>query len=162
MKPVAETREARYNYDRIFVKQRPPQGMTEEEFEQVSDSTNLFCRINVQTQMPFLEFVSFIARCAGGSVHMSAIRAKSVDVSVFENDDFDAEKSRTGDDRWLYFRYTLEADPVDGVPPKDYVSAVGALLNSLWSSRMDAVAACDIEEQLPRNARRLVGFGDFF
>jgi predicted nucleotidyltransferase len=37
MKPVAETREARYNYERIFVKQGPPQGMTKEQFQQVSD-----------------------------------------------------------------------------------------------------------------------------
>jgi len=36
MKPVAETRKARYNYDRIFTKQGPPQGMTEEQFKQVS------------------------------------------------------------------------------------------------------------------------------
>ena len=36
-KPVAETREARYNYERIFVKPGPPQGMTEEQFQQVSD-----------------------------------------------------------------------------------------------------------------------------
>jgi len=37
LKPVAETREARYNYERIFVKPGPPQGMTEEQFQQVSD-----------------------------------------------------------------------------------------------------------------------------
>jgi predicted nucleotidyltransferase len=37
MTPVAETREARYNYDRLFVKEGPPQGMTEEQFQQVSD-----------------------------------------------------------------------------------------------------------------------------
>jgi len=37
MKAVAESREARYNYERIFVKQGPPQGMTEEEFQHVSD-----------------------------------------------------------------------------------------------------------------------------
>jgi hypothetical protein len=37
MKPVAETREARYNYDRIFVKQGPPQGMTGEQFQQLSE-----------------------------------------------------------------------------------------------------------------------------
>jgi hypothetical protein len=37
MTPVAETREARYNYDRIFVKRGPPQGMTEEQFQRVSD-----------------------------------------------------------------------------------------------------------------------------
>jgi hypothetical protein len=119
------------------------------------DNMDLFCRINVQTQMPFLEFAAFIARCAGGSSHMNAIRAKTLDISVFENDDFDAELSRTGADRWLYFRYTLEADPSDGVLPKDYVAAIGALLNSLWSSRMDAIAACDFEEQLPQDVRRL-------
>ena len=37
MKPVAETKEARYNYERLFVKQGPPQGMTPEQFQQVSD-----------------------------------------------------------------------------------------------------------------------------
>jgi hypothetical protein len=36
MKRVAETRQDRYNYHRIFVKQGPPQGMTEEQFREVS------------------------------------------------------------------------------------------------------------------------------
>ncbi len=37
MIPVAETREDRYNYDRIFARQGSPQGMKEEQFQQVSD-----------------------------------------------------------------------------------------------------------------------------
>lgn len=37
MKPVTETRGARYNYYRIFVKEGPPQGMTAEQFQEVSD-----------------------------------------------------------------------------------------------------------------------------
>lgn len=37
MKPIAETRQARYTFDRIFTKHGPPQGMTEEQFQQVSD-----------------------------------------------------------------------------------------------------------------------------
>jgi hypothetical protein len=36
MKPVAETDRARYNYDRIFTKKGPPQGMTEGQFQQMS------------------------------------------------------------------------------------------------------------------------------
>src|SRR5262249_13153482 len=36
MKPVADTKEARYNYDRIFTEPGPPEGMTEEQFEQLS------------------------------------------------------------------------------------------------------------------------------
>jgi len=119
------------------------------------ESTDLFCRVNVQAEMPFQEFVAFIARCAGGSSHMNAVTSKALDISIFENDDFDAQLSNTGNDRWLHFRYTLEIDPIKGVSAKDYVAVIGTLLQSLWSSRIDAVAACDFEEQLPRNVRRL-------
>jgi hypothetical protein len=55
----------------------------------------------------------------------------------------------------LYFRYTLEIDPTREVALEDYVAAIATLLESLWSSGMDAVAACDFEEKLPRNVRRL-------
>src|ERR1700678_1009822 len=34
---VAETRAARSNYDRLFPKQGPPQGLTKEQFQQVSE-----------------------------------------------------------------------------------------------------------------------------
>ena len=37
MKPFADTREARYRYDRIFTKPGPPQGLTEFQFQQLSD-----------------------------------------------------------------------------------------------------------------------------
>ena len=37
MRPVAESEKARYNYDRIFVKPGPPQGLTEEQFQEMSD-----------------------------------------------------------------------------------------------------------------------------
>ncbi|HKI30923.1 MAG TPA: hypothetical protein VKA46_03585 [Gemmataceae bacterium] len=118
------------------------------------DSMDLFCRINVQAEMPFREFVAFVARCAGGSSCMNAVRGQTLDISVFENDDFDPRKAHTGKDRWLYFRYTLEVDPVKGVAPEDYVASIGALLRSLWSSCMDAVASSDFEDLLPKNERR--------
>lgn len=119
------------------------------------NNLDFFCRINIQADMPFQEFVAFIARCAGGSSRINAVRSQALDISVFENDEFDTEKSQTGKDRWLFFRYSLEVDPVAGVAPKDYVTAIGELLKALWSSRLDAVAACDFEDQLPRNLRRL-------
>lgn len=119
------------------------------------EDTDLFCRVNVQAELPFEEFVSFIGRCAGGPSHMNTVSNKAFDISVFKNDDFDSELSSTGDDRWLHFRYTLEVDPSAGVAPADYVVAIGKFLKSLWSSGMDAVAASEFEEQLTRNARRL-------
>ena len=120
------------------------------------ENPNLFCRVNVDSEMPHNEFVSFIARIIiVGVPRMNSVRSEKLDISVDENDALDAAKSREGADRWLYFRYTLEIDPVAGVSPGDYVTAVGSLLESLWSSGIDAVAACDFEEKLPRNVRRL-------
>ena len=119
------------------------------------DQMDLVCRINVQAEMPFQEFVALITRCAGGAGRMNAVTSDRLDISVFENDDFDIAKSRTGKDRWLHFRYTLEVDPMAGVAPSDYVAAVAALLEALWTSCCEAVAACEFEDCLPRNVRRL-------
>jgi hypothetical protein len=118
-------------------------------------SMDLFCRINVEAGTRFQDFVALISRCVGGSSHMNAVRSQILEISVFENDDYDTEMAHTGKDRWLYFRYTLEIDPIQGFSPKDYIAAIGGLLKSLWSSHMDAVASCDFEEELPRNVRRL-------
>lgn len=118
------------------------------------DNLELFCRVNVQAEVPHDEFVSFIARSVGGVSRSNSVRSNKLDISVDDNDVFDAEKARIGEDCWLYFRYTLEIDPIRGVSPRDYVAAIGTLLKSLWLSSMDAVAACDFEEQLPRNTRR--------
>lgn len=119
-----------------------------------SHHLDLFCRVNVQAAMPHGEFVSFIARIVGGTSRLNAVQNSKLDISVDDNDVFDAEKSSTGADRWLYFRYTLEIDPMTGVTDGDYLTAVSALLQSLWSSGLNAVASCDFEDKLPPNMRR--------
>jgi hypothetical protein len=118
------------------------------------DCLDLFCRVNVQADMSHREFVAFIARCTGGATHANVVRSPALDISVDENDVFDPEKSRVGEDRWLHFRYTLAIDPAEGASSKDYVAAVAALLATLWASGLDAVASCDFEHHLPTNDRR--------
>ena len=119
------------------------------------NNRDLFCRINVQAESRFQDIVALIARCAGGSSHENAVRSQTLDISVFENDDYDNEMAHVGEDRWLYFRYRLDIDPIEGVSAKDYVAAIGSLLTALWSAGLDAVAASDFEDHLPRNVRRL-------
>lgn len=116
---------------------------------------DLFCRVNIQSDLPHKEFVSFIARSVGGVSRMYTVKSDMLDISVDDNDMFDAVKARVGDDRWLYFRYTLEIDPVEGTSPSNYIEAINGLLKSLWSSGLDAIAGCEFEDQLPQNARRL-------
>src|SRR5262245_13900740 len=119
------------------------------------ENVDLFCRINFQAELPFRDAVALIARCAGGSARMNEVQSQTLDISVFENDDYSPDKAHMGPDRWLRFRYTLEIDPLKGVSPHHYVAAIGSLLQSLWSSGIDAVGACEFEEELPRNVRRL-------
>ena len=116
---------------------------------------DLFCRVNIQSDLPHKEFVSLIARSVGGTSRMYTVKSDKLDISVDDNDMFDAEKARVGKNRWLYFRYTLEIDPIEGTSPSDYIDAIGGLLKSLWSSGLDAVAGCEFEDSLPLNERRL-------
>lgn len=118
------------------------------------DNLDLFCRINIQSEMSHDEFVAYLARTFARESCLNSIKSEMLDISVDDNDVFDEEKARLGEDRWLYFRYTFEIDPIEGVSPEAYIAAIGNLLESLWSSGLDAVASCDFEDQLPRNVRR--------
>lgn len=97
---------------------------------------DLFCRINVQTDMPHHELVAILAHALGGTSHGNVVKNRLLNISVDDNDVFDPEKSHTGKDRWLHFRYTLEVDPVKGISPAEYVAAIGALLERFWASCM--------------------------
>ena len=119
------------------------------------DNLDLFCRINVQSEMPHHELVSLIAHSVGRAIRMNSVKSDKVDISVDDNDVFDPEKSQLGKDRWLYFRYTLEIDPIEGVSPRDTLLSLARCFDRLWSSRLDAVASCDFEGQLPRNVAPL-------
>jgi hypothetical protein len=115
---------------------------------------DLFCRINVQADMPYSAFVVLVARCASGARHANLVSSKNLDISVDENDIFDAEKSKQGAKRWLYYPYTLEIDAPAKTSQDSYVAAVGSLLQSLWSCNLDAVASCEFESSLPRKEQR--------
>jgi hypothetical protein len=119
------------------------------------DNLDLFCRVNIQSESPHKEFIAFIARTVSGASRLNSVTSDKLDISVDDNDSFDAEKARRGEDRWLYFRYSLEIDPIEGASRNDYVAAIADLIQSLWSSDMDAVASCEFEDRLPQNVRRL-------
>jgi hypothetical protein len=119
------------------------------------EEKDLFCRVNIDARLPHNQFVNFLARRVGGTSEWNLVSSRELDIIVDENDVFDPAMSVSGEDRWLYFPYTLEIDPIAGVSSQDYIAAVANLLTSLWSAGMDAVAACEFEDELPQNERRL-------
>lgn len=120
-----------------------------------AEDIDLYCGIYANSELPHAAFIDFVALRVGGDLVRREVRNESLDISVMRNDTFDPALAATGPDRWLYFPYRLEIDPVAGVSFASYVEAVAGLLTSLWAAEVDAVAACEFEDDLPRNERRL-------
>jgi hypothetical protein len=123
--------------------------------KKTNDNSDLFCRVNIQSELPHNDFVNLIADCVGGQKRWNSVTSDSLDISVDSNDVYDAGKCRAGKDRWLYFKYTLEIDPIGDVSSQRYVESIAAFLETLWAKRIEAVASCEFEELLPRNFRRM-------
>ncbi len=115
---------------------------------------NPFCRIYVDSDLVFEKFVAMLANLSGVVSDFSLITTQCLDIGVQENDEYDSQKCSQKPDRWLFFKYMLEIDPVSGKLDENYISEIRKLLTSIWSNGMDAVAASEFEEMLPLNPNR--------
>ena len=57
------------------------------------------------------------------------------------NEDFNEKRTKQDRDRFLFYRYYLEIEPIESVRRERYVESVGRLLERLWQSGGKAVAA---------------------
>ncbi|WP_379346705.1 hypothetical protein [Paenibacillus sp. GCM10027629] len=73
-----------------------------------------------------------------------------MDLSLVKNDDFDAIQRLDFPYGFLHSRYYLEVEPNGYFEFQRYIMSISLLLESLWASGLNAVAACNFEELLPR------------
>jgi hypothetical protein len=118
------------------------------------EEAKLFCRIFIQSDLPQPEFVGLVVDCIGGQRRSNSVTSESLDILIDENDSYDLQKAHIGEDRWLFFKYSLEIDPMGNVSRIDYLKSLSNFVESLWKRGIEAVAACDFEELLPRNLQR--------
>jgi hypothetical protein len=111
---------------------------------------NLFCKIFVLSAVERNTISQHVARLLGGRQEGNSVVFNWGVIDVLRNDDADCTRV-TGTDGFLHFPYLIEAEPKDELDRGQYVSLIGRLLESFWSSRYGAVAACDFEDELPRN-----------
>lgn len=113
-----------------------------------------FCRIFVNSELDYWDFVDLIDAAIGATRHGYFVSNDCMDLWVYRNDTYNPDLIGIGDKRWLSFRYTLEIEPSVGVNFTEYVWSVNTLLQTLWSGNIDAVAACEFEDLLAVNERR--------
>ena len=119
----------------------------------MGDLNELDCRIYVEADLTADELAALLAGSLPGAATVGSvtriIRVPSGEIEVRNNKEWDTFRAREFPDGFLYFRYTLEVYPFPATRHEDRVSLVANILNLLWSRGLPAVAACDMEQELP-------------
>lgn len=110
---------------------------------------DLYCKVLVDSPHPRGTLTEAIAAALGGVANESTVIAPALEADVRRNEDWDPSRYAPDWDNFIFSRYYLDVEPRAGVERSTYVAAVATLLESLWSLKADAIAACDFEEELP-------------
>ncbi len=112
---------------------------------------DLYCKVYVDSSAESSDLLAFIAGAVKGNVSLRAVENDLFEVTVFKNEDYDKNKT-TEIGGFVFYPYYLEIEPVDEsvVSGEEYKRVVGYLLEALWGTGADAVAACDFEDELPK------------
>ena len=113
------------------------------------DSDDLYCKIYVNGILAREDLLQLVSRAVSGPVEYDTVHAAGTDIYVGANDDDDALRAREPDG-FVYYPYYLDVIALPGQRRNDHIALVANLLWLLWAAKLDAVAACDFEEELPR------------
>ncbi|ADU75661.1 hypothetical protein M972_112761 [Acetivibrio thermocellus AD2] len=112
---------------------------------------NLYCKIYVDSDLDIEQLKQKIISIVSGEKQLfRTIVTTFGEIDINKNEDFDDEKRKLEVDGFIYSRYYLDIEPKEDIGQQEYISHIGNLLRSLWSSGLKSVAACDFEEELPQ------------
>ena len=121
---------------------------------------NLFCKIFVHAASDREALIRHVAEHLNGMRDGSCIECVWGPVDVLKNDDADCSKV-TQPDGFLHYPYLVETEPKAGFDRNRYITGISQLLENLWASNFNAVAACGFERELPRkggyNLKKMLG-----
>ena len=112
---------------------------------------NLFCKLYVDGPLDRADLLSMLQKASGGVVDGRTLYARTYELDVSRNDEFDPRQP----ENFLFFPFLIDIEPKIDAPRTEFVTDVGRLLQSLESSGIRAVASCDFEDELPRQASYL-------
>jgi hypothetical protein len=119
------------------------------------EDENLYCKMFIDFSGELSEADELIAKLTNGSIKFKwgLIEAEFAELDVRRNDDFKTPKelrSKDPADAFLFWKYYIDIEPKEGTVRAKYVSTVAQLLLELWAKKVNAVAACSFEDELPK------------
>ena len=120
--------------------------MTEEQV----DLTKLDCKIFVDGVRDASELSGWLALAITGDRTEDGVQAPLVEMLVEDNKDADAIAKQTLPSGFLFFDHFVEVYFAPRADHDHRVREVSRVLEDLWGRDLAAVAACDYEDELPR------------
>jgi hypothetical protein len=113
------------------------------------DRQDLYCKIFVNGAPTREDLLQLVARTVGGTIEFHTAIAAGAEIYVAHNDEDDALRARDPDG-FVFYPHYLDVTAEPGQTPSAQITLVATLLEAFWAAKLDAVAACDFEEELPR------------
>jgi len=118
--------------------------------ELMNRTDELYCQIYVDADVSSDELLEKVAQLVGGTVDIDTVCTANYEIDIKKNEDFKPKCRHEEPDEFVYFRYYMDVDALPGQQRPAQIALVSKLLESLWSWRFQAVAACDYEKELPK------------
>jgi len=110
-----------------------------------------YCKVYLDTHVPKSDVIRLIRSIlTGESESRATIHTSSCVIDIEENDEFDEVMRAGANDGFLYYRYFLDIEPVEGVGRERYLQVLSGLLRGLRDKGCKAIPACDFEDELPK------------
>jgi hypothetical protein len=113
------------------------------------DRQDLYCKIFVNGAPTREDLLQLVARIVGGTIEFHTVIAAGAEIYVAHNDEDDALRARDPDG-FVFYPHYLDVTAVPGQTRSAQITLVATLLEAFWAAKLDAVAASDFEEDLPR------------
>ena len=122
-------------------------------------SINLYCKMFVNLTQEYKEAEDIVALLSQGQqAPFGAIHTIFAQIDFRRNDDYKTPiELRSGDpnNSFLYWKYFLDIEPNDETETATYISGISNLLQAFWEKGIDAIAACDFEDELPAKEEKI-------
>ena len=105
------------------------------------------CKLYVKTSESRLDLLREVEQFFEGSCKGNMVETEALFLFV-DNNDAAGEKAKCSEDEFLYYPFTIDMEPEEGVSQEMFIDIVNSLISHLLSHGCLVVSACDFEDEL--------------
>lgn len=110
---------------------------------------NDFCKLFIDCDCDKRHLVDLVMSATHGrSAGRASVSTETCELDVEDNDEFDEVRRKDAQDGFLYSRYYVDVDPIEGVNRDEYIRFLIGIIASMRKLGFVVVPACSFEAQL--------------